>query len=183
MCILARVRSPAPGGRFVESGFVARLRLASGDSMPVQARRLLVLFAVAIGGFLVVRHFLLPESFGMYGHYRAKAVDFVASQPLEYAGHLACSDCHEEVAALKSASKHAVVACEACHGPAASHASDPTESKPQRPTERKHCGLCHYYEASRPAGFPQIDPADHGDQERCVSCHNPHSPGITLEGE
>jgi len=144
--------------------------------MPAQVRRLIVLFAVAVAGFLIVRHFLLPESFGLHGHYRAKAVDLAASQAFEYAGHLACPECHEEVAALKSPSKHAEVACEACHGPSMSHVSDPAQNKPELPRARDRCGLCHYYEASRPAGFPQVDPARHGARAECVTCHNPHSP-------
>ncbi len=150
--------------------------------MPVQLRRLLLLFAVAIAAFVVVRHFLVPKSFGLYGHYRANAIGLVASQTPAYAGHLVCVECHEDKATMKSASKHAGVACETCHGPAAAHVADPTESKPELPTERNRCGLCHYREASRPAGFPQIDPAEHGGQEKCVSCHNPHAPEKDISG-
>ena len=38
--------------------------------MPPQLRRLIPMFAVFIALFLLVRHFLVPDSFGEYGFYR-----------------------------------------------------------------------------------------------------------------
>jgi len=146
--------------------------------MPAQAKRLLVLFAVVIVGLILVRYFLVPKSFGRFGHYRADAVPEIARLPIRYAGHLVCGECHDDVAAMKIVSKHASVACEACHGPGQSHSQDPTETKIFVPADRKTCGYCHNYNATRPSGFPQIDPATHGDNEACMSCHNPHQPEL-----
>jgi len=50
--------------------------------MPVQLKTLLPLFAVFILLFLVARHFLIPESFGKYGHYRANAIDEIEAFPI-----------------------------------------------------------------------------------------------------
>ncbi len=144
--------------------------------MPSQVKRLLLLFAIAVGILVVVRHFLVPKSFGRYGHYRADAVDTLRAQPIQYAGHLVCQDCHEDIANVKSGSMHADVACEACHGPGYAHTQDPMEHKLVPPQGRKRCSYCHGYSPSRPTGFPQIDSAKHGAGEPCVTCHNPHQP-------
>ena len=54
--------------------------------MPPQIKRLLPLFALFIGLFLLVRHLLIPESFGEFGHYRGNSLGENADKPLHYAG-------------------------------------------------------------------------------------------------
>ncbi len=48
--------------------------------------------------------------------------------------------------------------------------------KPPAPRDRKFCPVCHAYDASRPTGFPQINPTAHNPLKPCISCHNPHDP-------
>jgi hypothetical protein len=50
------------------------------------------------------------------------------------------------------------------------------ETKPGLPRDRAFCVRCHAYNASRPTGFPQIDPATHNAPMPCVGCHDPHAP-------
>ena len=76
--------------------------------------------------FLGVRAFFVPKSFGQYGHYRADAVTEIAALPEVHAGHDICEMCHSDVAELKHKGKHSGVNCEACHGPQARHADDPS---------------------------------------------------------
>ncbi len=144
--------------------------------MPSQAKRLILLFAIAAAALVLVRFLLVPESFGRYGHYRADAVDEVARAEPRYAGHLVCQECHDDVAAVKKSAMHESISCEACHGPGFAHTEDPFESKPLAPRGRKRCAFCHRYDPSRPTGFPQIEPEEHGGDEPCITCHNPHQP-------
>lgn len=144
--------------------------------MPQQLTRLLIVFAVLVSGLAVARHFLLPETFGERGHYRAAAVEALLEQPIEYAGREACALCHTEIAATHSGARHQTVACEVCHGPAAAHTEDPGGNPLPAPRERGYCPLCHGYNPSRPTGFPQIDPVIHNPLKPCISCHNPHQP-------
>ena len=74
------------------------------------------LFVLAFLVFLVVRHYVVPKSFGQYGHYRGAAIGEIAQHPAKFAGHEACETCHTDEAAKKKAGKHAHVNCEACHG-------------------------------------------------------------------
>ena len=74
------------------------------------------LFVLAFLIFLVVRHFVVPKSFGQYGHYRAAAMGEIAAHPAKFAGHQTCEGCHSDVADKKAKGKHAHVNCEACHG-------------------------------------------------------------------
>ena len=144
--------------------------------MPDQIKRLLILFGVLGIGLVAARFFLVPATFGKYGHYRAAAIDAVVAQSIQYAGHQACADCHEDLVDMKLASRHRTVTCEVCHGPAAAHTEAPDEHELPAPRQRSYCPLCHEYNASRPTGFPQIDPRAHNPMKPCMSCHNPHDP-------
>ena len=78
--------------------------------------RFLGLFVIAFLLFWVIRGYVVPKSFGEYGHYRGAAITDIASHPIKFAGHQACEQCHTDEAAAKSKGAHAHVNCEACHG-------------------------------------------------------------------
>lgn len=127
--------------------------------------------------FLVLQQLLVPEGFGLYGHYRAGALEDNRARDPAFAGQGACIECHAEEATVRKAGKHAGVACEACHGALARHAGDP-ESKPQKPHGRELCLTCHSANVARPAKFPQIEPQEHAESGLCTECHQAHSPGM-----
>ena len=143
-----------------------------------QVKRLLLIFTVLVCSFILVRHFLVPESFGKYGHYRADAINDVEALPAEYAEAAVCAGCHGELFKQKEASKHRSVACESCHGPALSHVSDPMSIKPSKPSGREFCALCHTVNAARPKSIRQIDTDTHNPGTPCAVCHNPHNPKL-----
>jgi len=145
-------------------------------ALPQQIVPLLILFTAGILGLFVARYFLVPKSFGEYGHYRADAVDEIAASEVSFAGYKACLDCHEDIYDLKQASNHKGLACEVCHGPCAKHVNAPDEFTPPGPRTRDFCILCHGYNLSRPSGFPQIIPELHNPGKVCMTCHNPHNP-------
>jgi len=136
------------------------------------------LFVLAFLIFLVVRHYVVPKSFGQYGHYRGDAIGEIARRPVKYAGHETCEGCHSDQADKKKAGKHAHVNCEACHGALAGHADDPSTVTPVLPDTAVLCAQCHRASAAKPKGFPQVDPANHYPGPPCGSCHQPHSPGM-----
>ena len=140
------------------------------------------LFVLAFFVFLVVRHYVVPKSFGQYGHYRGAAIGEVAAHPVKFAGHEACEGCHTDVLDTKKGGKHAHVNCEACHGALADHANDPATITPVKPDTAVLCARCHTASAAKPKGFPQVMPADHSSGVPCETCHNPHSPAIDAGG-
>ena len=139
------------------------------------------LFVLAFLVFLVVRHYVVPKSFGEYGHYRGAAMAEIAARPVKFAGHQTCEGCHTDILDVKSKGKHAHVNCEACHGALANHADDPT-IKPVLPDTAVLCARCHTASAAKPKGFPQVVPADHSNGVPCQTCHNPHSPAMDAGG-
>ncbi len=144
--------------------------------MRQQVTRLTLLFVVLIGALIVARAFLVPETFGELGHFRATAIGETAGLEVKYAGRAACAECHVDVEETRAAGRHALVSCEACHGPGADHAEDPTAVQPEKPVGRDLCTLCHGYDPSRPTGFPQIDPTIHNPLQPCTACHEAHAP-------
>ena len=145
--------------------------------MPPQIKRLALYFAIFIGLFLVVRHFLVPESFGKYGHYRAFSLDENAAKDIHYAGKEACTECHQEIAEGLSTDLHDIISCEICHGPGLDHADFPESVDLTRPREREFCGKCHALHTARSSNVVhQVDLAEHNTGKNCIDCHNPHMP-------
>jgi hypothetical protein len=146
-----------------------------------EGRHLVRASALFLGGiflFLLIRHALVPKGFGVYGHFRSGALADNRGRALAFAGMAACEECHSDVVEARKGSKHARVHCEACHGPLAAHASDPTAGKPTRPDPKTVCLVCHVRNVAKPKGFPAVDPAEHAGGDPCNSCHKPHHPEV-----
>jgi hypothetical protein len=141
--------------------------------------RFAFLFVVALTVFLVIRHYVVPKSFGQYGHYRGAAIGEIAQRPIHFAGHEACESCHSDILEMKKVGKHAGVSCEACHGPLAKHADAPSIA-PAKLDTSVLCIRCHAASAAKPKGYPQIA-EDHSAGLACETCHKPHSPAISTE--
>jgi hypothetical protein len=144
---------------------------------------LLRVAALFLGGllvFLFLKAALVPEGFGMYGHYRAGALEDAREGSLAFAGRATCVACHEDQAVAARGGRHEGVNCEACHGAQASHAEaeDPAAAKPQRPTAAS-CPVCHASNVAKPAGFPQVELGDHAEAGSCLECHAAHNPGAS----
>lgn len=138
--------------------------------------RVAAVFLAGLVLFLLVRAVLVPEGFGEYGHYRAPALKDIRAAEPSFGGRQACADCHTDVADLLKKGKHAAVGCEACHGALARHADDQEKQKPAKLDAKKLCLTCHTVNVAKPAKFPQIDPAAHGEGAACTACHVPHDP-------
>jgi hypothetical protein len=160
--------------------------------------RVAAVLAAGLVVFLVARWFLMPSDFGVYGFYRAGALNDVKARPVSYAGAAACEECHAgtydppddakkktdgELKTTASSwpvdkdvdNKHVILRCEACHGPLKAHAEDPEKSVPKVGKDQL-CLTCHREVAGRPPAQPQVIAGDHGDNDPCVSCHKPHRP-------
>jgi hypothetical protein len=128
--------------------------------------------------FWGIRGYVVPKSFGQYGHYRGAAMSEIAAHPAHFAGHDACETCHTDVQDVKKTGKHAHVNCEACHGPQAQHANDPASVTPVKPDTAVLCARGHAASAARPKTFPQVKIEEHSSGMPCQTCHQPHSPAI-----
>jgi hypothetical protein len=143
--------------------------------------RVVALFAAGLLLFLVVRAWLVPDDFGVYGHYRASAIEVNRDRPLVFAGQEACATCHSEVAGIRQAGGHARVSCESCHGALGRHAAGESDETPAPPDGRTGCERCHDARAGKPAGFPQVHVADHAPEGACTTCHQPHTPRLSQD--
>lgn len=144
--------------------------------LPEQVKRLVVVNGVLVAGALTMRFYVIPEDVVSTSVHRSTTVERELAKPVKFAGTETCVVCHDAEAAVKIESFHRGLSCEGCHGPAADHASDPSAAKPSVSRDRRLCPLCHAYDASRPTGFPQINPTAHNPRKPCIECHNPHDP-------
>jgi hypothetical protein len=145
--------------------------------MPEQITRLLVFFLLVLLGYFVIRPALIPQSYGLYGRYRAAALAEIGGRALAHTGRAECAGCHEEQADVLATSQHAHISCESCHAAGAAHAADPLGiDQPVPPEEgmRQFCGLCHHARVGRPEWLPQVDIGNHYDGDACNACHPPH---------
>jgi hypothetical protein len=142
---------------------------------------LLVLIVVVVG-----RSFLVPKSFGTYGHYRYDNVaEQMAARPALHGGARSCAGCHAERAKAVAGGAHVKVSCEVCHGPLGSHVKDGKVIQAAAVAidrTPKLCEYCHAKIDGRPAKFPQVVVHKHVDggigPKGCLECHDPHSPKL-----
>jgi hypothetical protein len=145
--------------------------------IPPQIPRLALAFGVFITLFLVARHFLVPDTFGQYSHYRGASLIDNALPEIHYAGQKACFDCHQDIEDLKAADVHSGIHCETCHGPGQKHVVSNEAADILRPTGREFCGRCHSLNAAKQTNaIFQIDLKKHNIGKNCIECHNPHQP-------
>lgn len=146
--------------------------------------RAVLLLVVIIVVFVLARHFAIPETFGMYGHFRAASVADHASLAPVHGDIGACADCHDEVAEALAEGKHLSVSCEVCHAPLSVHVRA-DEKVGDMPVHRtvELCARCHQRLVARPKDFPQVVLADHvaergGEMAEgiCLECHDAHDP-------
>ncbi len=134
---------------------------------------------------LTARQLMVPSDFGVHGksftynYYRAGSVTDWKNFPGSYKGRAYCEECHDENTASVVSSKHAIIQCENCHGPAMNHPDDPETLTINR--SRDLCLRCHAnlpYPGSLRGEIAAIEPGDHNPGEECVQCHNPHNPNL-----
>ncbi|MGZ5445968.1 MAG: hypothetical protein ACXW31_13550 [Thermoanaerobaculia bacterium] len=138
--------------------------------------RMAGIFALGIIAFLVLQLLLVPDTFGLYGHYRAAAIDDEMRKPITYAGRASCARCHAAVVDVQKAGKHATLGCEGCHGPLLKHVGAPSREKPLKLSTTKVCPVCHEANIARPKGHKQVNSAEHSGGEPCDTCHSVHAP-------
>jgi Cytochrome c554 and c-prime len=145
--------------------------------IPPQLSRLALAFAIFISVFLVIRHFLVPDSFGKYGPYRAAALNDYLQLEIHYSGQQACLKCHQDIEDKKTQDVHSDIHCETCHGPGQKHVVSSKAVDVLKPSGRDFCGSCHVINAGRlKSTINQIDLNKHNVGKNCIECHNPHQP-------
>ncbi len=147
-------------------------------------RPLFVALAV-VGLILIARAFVVPPDFGvyergfMYGYHRRSNEKEWEQFKVKYRGKQYCMDCHPDKYESNMSSKHKVIQCENCHGPAIDHPEDPPKLTVDR--SRKLCLRCHTklpYPSSLRGKLKGINPEEHNPDMECSTCHNPHKPDM-----
>ncbi len=145
--------------------------------IPPQLKRLILAFALFLSIFLIIRHSLLPKTFGQYGFYRGAALNEIAQSPLKYAGQKACLECHQDIEDLKQQDVHSDISCETCHGPGQRHSENGDTTLLEMYVSRESCGICHSKNSAKQKNaIFQVDLKQHNINKKCIECHNPHRP-------
>ena len=146
--------------------------------MPLQLKRLLLVFALIIASMLAMKYFLTPESWREFGPYRGNAIKEIADKEVKFVQMDDCAMCHDSIAELKNGGVHVSLQCELCHGPGYKHIEDETIEM-EIPEDGQFCIRCHEKNAARPQDvIKQVDAVEHSEGEECITCHNPHQPWL-----
>jgi hypothetical protein len=142
--------------------------------MPPQIIRLVLLTIGIVCFYFTARYLLTPPSFGKYGHYRADAIQMIASRQIYWAGKAACVTCHTAHAEKLAKGEHKNLSCETCHGPGLAHVANTAEKLPK--FDMSLCVRCHEASPSKPKWMHQINSKNHYTGNLCTECHVPHLP-------
>jgi hypothetical protein len=147
-------------------------------------RPLYVVFVILVLT-MIARTFVVPDDFVvgergfMYSFHRASNVDEWKAFTVKYQSKEYCNECHDEKYEQNMASKHSVIQCENCHGPALEHPEDPETLTIDR--SKAQCIRCHFYlpyPTSLRAKIKGINPSEHNPEDQCADCHDPHEPDL-----
>lgn len=147
-------------------------------------RPLWVVLAV-VGLVFAVRPMIVPSDFGvgergfMYSYYRKSNEDEWKAYKVKYQTKEYCGECHVDMYESNMASKHKIIECENCHGPALDHPEEPEKLVIDR--RRELCLRCHAYlpyPTSNRANIKGIMPSEHNEGMLCADCHDPHEPDL-----
>ncbi|MBT9171466.1 MAG: hypothetical protein DDT18_01842 [Actinobacteria bacterium] len=140
---------------------------------------------------LIARFFVVPKDFGIhergytFGWYRKGNEEEWKAFKVKYNfNNEHCKTCHTDKYNSLIHSKHAIMSCENCHGPALNHPADPPKLQIDR--SRQDCLRCHTYlpyPTSGRANIRGIDPEKHNPEIECIMCHSPHKPDIKRASE
>ncbi|CCK78452.1 hypothetical protein [Desulfobacula toluolica] len=153
-------------------------------------RLLLIVISIGVlaGGGLVFKKLFIPDSFGVYGHYRANAIAEAALIPVRHGTNASCFKCHPYEAKIHKKGRHQTISCEFCHGTYADHINKgkkigilPVKKEKQITTL---CLRCHNTEIkARPEHvIKTVAMPNHlKDQQvklthNCNQCHHVHAP-------
>ncbi len=144
--------------------------------MPPQLKVLIPAFAIVIFIFLVIRHFLIPDSWGEYGFYRGDALTEISNIEPGTASKSDCIDCHPDIYEVLQSDMHAGLSCLICHGPGLEHVNSPEADNILKLGKREDCGRCHNINPARsPEVITQVNIHEHNiERNDCIECHNPH---------
>lgn len=150
-------------------------------------RAVLALVGIAVIG-VVFKIVLTPESFGVYGHYRADAIEEEANIEIRHWTNASCFSCHAYEANLHLNGTHKTISCEFCHGPYADHITDgkKTGALPVKKGEdiKTLCLRCHNkaIQARPQEVIKTVTMPDHLEIQNvkvthiCSQCHHQHAP-------
>jgi predicted CXXCH cytochrome family protein len=152
----------------------------------------IVIAAVDLVGLIPVATSIVAPSFTavegdyMYQWHRVDNEMEWKDFKVKYQGSDYCKDCHLGQYDKIKASKHAMVQCENCHGPAIEHPADPQKLVIDQ--RREMCLRCHSYLPYRPKEYAELsagpipmkmkNPDEHNDGIVCVACHDVHGAGF-----
>jgi len=150
---------------------------------------LVVLSVVVMAGVgLVVKAQLIPKSFGLYGPYRADAIDEEGQRVLRHGTNGSCFRCHQYEATIHLKGEHKTISCEFCHGTYSDHVSNGRKMANlpvKKGTEiTTLCLRCHNTEikARSTMVIKTVGMPDHLKKQNvklthtCNQCHHVHAP-------
>ena len=120
-----------------------------------------VFLVIGILVFLGLRAFLVPKSFGEYGHYRGNAIGEIAARPVNFAGHQTCEDLPCRRPGKEESRKARAGQLRSVSWALAKHADDPASVQPAELDTAVLCVRCHEANVAKPKAFPQVVSADH----------------------
>ena len=153
-------------------------------------RLLIVLLSIVVlaGGALLFKNILIPDSFGIYGYYRADAISEAALVPIRHWTNISCFKCHPYEAKIHKTGQHQTISCEFCHGTYADHVENEKKIGTLPVKKEKEittlCLKCHNTEikARKEEVIKTIAMPNHlKDQNvklthNCNQCHHVHAP-------